>query len=96
MIYLRLLDVVMQYQLPNGKVVYLSIEEYLNLTDQDVQYLMAMNCGDYVNNPFQGSVINKGVPKTPTSDDDIMKDIDDDELRGLDLNDLDNLDDFLK
>ncbi len=96
MIYLRLLDVVMQYQLPNGKVVYLSIEEYLNLTDQDVQYLMAMNSGEYVNNPFQGSIINKGVPKTPISDDDIIKDIDDDELRNIDLNDPNNLNDFLK
>ena len=29
----------MIYQLPTGKIVYLSLEEYLNLTHEDVQYL---------------------------------------------------------
>jgi len=26
----------MQYQLPNGKVIYMSVEEYLSLSDQDL------------------------------------------------------------
>ena len=41
---------IMLYQLPNGKVVFLTIEEYLDLTDEDIQYLMALDFGeqDYV------------------------------------------------
>lgn len=48
---------VMQYQLPNGKVVNLSIEEYLDLTDEDVQYLMSIDYGEHIINPFTGSAV---------------------------------------
>jgi hypothetical protein len=47
----------MLYQLPNGKVVYLSIEQYLELTDQDIQYLMSIDGGDYATNPFIDSAV---------------------------------------
>jgi hypothetical protein len=47
----------MLYQLPNGRTVYLSIEEFLNLTDADIQYLVACNYGDTIVNPFAGSAI---------------------------------------
>lgn len=47
----------MQYQLPNGKVINLSIEEYLSLTDEDVQFLIAYNYGDTIIDPFLGSTI---------------------------------------
>jgi hypothetical protein len=36
----------MYYQLPNGKVVHISVEEYLNLKDRDVQYLLSINAGE--------------------------------------------------
>tara|TARA_R110002020_G_scaffold115034_5_gene264572 strand:+ start:221 stop:481 length:261 start_codon:yes stop_codon:yes gene_type:complete len=49
----------MVYQLPNGKVVYLSIEEYLSLTHEDIQYLIAGDYGDHIINPFKGSSIDK-------------------------------------
>jgi hypothetical protein len=49
----------MLYQLPNGKVVHLSIEEYLDLTDEDVQYLMALDYGEHILNPFTGSAVDK-------------------------------------
>lgn len=49
----------MYYQLPNGKVVQMSVEEYLNLTTRDIQYLLSINAGDYVPNPWSGSVISK-------------------------------------
>lgn len=39
----------MVYQLPNGKVLFISIDEYLQLTDEDIQYLMAIDAGDFVN-----------------------------------------------
>mgnify|MGYP000901766156 FL=1 len=50
---------VMQYQLPNGKVVNLSIEEYLDLTDEDVQYLMSLDYGEHILDPFTGSAVEK-------------------------------------
>jgi hypothetical protein len=48
---------VMLYQLPNGKVVHLTIEEYLDLTDEDIQYLMSIDYGEYVRDPFKGSAV---------------------------------------
>lgn len=49
----------MYYQLPNGKVVHISVEEYLNLKDRDVQYLLSINAGEYISNPWSGSSISK-------------------------------------
>lgn len=49
----------MYYQLQNGKVVYLSIEQYLELTDLDIQYLMSIDYGEYVLDPFAGSAVEK-------------------------------------
>jgi hypothetical protein len=54
----------MLYQLPNGKVIHLSIEEYLQLTDLDVQYLLSINYGDYIADPFSGSAVEKNSTKT--------------------------------
>jgi len=51
----------MLYQLPNGKVIHLSIDEYLDLTDLDIQYLMSIDYGDTVIDPFSGSAINGNV-----------------------------------
>lgn len=49
----------MIYQLPNGKTIHLSIEEYLELTDQDIQYLISVNAGEYRNSPFYDSVLKR-------------------------------------
>ena len=38
----------MNYQLPNGKVIYISIDEYLAMTDEDIQYFIASDYGDTV------------------------------------------------
>ena len=46
---------VMLYQLPNGKVVHLTIEEYLSLTEEDLQYLMSIDYGEHIRDPFTGS-----------------------------------------
>ena len=48
---------VMLYQLPNGKVVHLSIEEFLDLTDEDIQYLMSIDFGEHIRDPFTGSAV---------------------------------------
>lgn len=47
----------MLYQLPNGKVVQMTVEEYLALTDLDISYLLSIDCGEYALDPFSGSVI---------------------------------------
>ena len=47
----------MLYQLSNGKVISLTIEQYLELTDEDVQYLMSLNAGEYALKPFTDSAV---------------------------------------
>jgi hypothetical protein len=52
---------VMLYQLPNGKVIHLTIEEFLDLTDQDIQYLMSIDFGEHIRDPFTGSAVEKNT-----------------------------------
>jgi len=47
----------MLYQLPNGKVIYLTIDQFLELTDLDIQFLMSKDFGDHIVNPFTDSAI---------------------------------------
>ena len=60
----------MNYQLPNGKVIYISIEEYLSMTDEDIQYFIASDFGETVINPFSGSAVDtkKKPSKEPEED----------------------------
>jgi hypothetical protein len=90
----------MYYQLPNGKVINLDIADVLDLTDADIQMLIAMNAGEHVSNPFQGSVI-KGSGKHERPDyDPEDEEIDDveyhemyyDEYFGSDIIDEDGFD----
>jgi hypothetical protein len=52
----------MLYQLPNGKVISLTFEEYISLTDEDIQDLIALNIGKHPTSHWHGSAI-----KFPTS-----------------------------
>lgn len=47
----------MLYQLPNGKVINITVDDYLNLTDQDIQMLIALNYGEYPSSYWYGSCI---------------------------------------
>ena len=81
----------MNYQLPNGKVIYISIEEYLSLTDADIQYLVALDYGDTVNNPFSGSAVDtkkKAEPSEPKEFLDIGNDGDGESFPDIDISDL--------
>jgi hypothetical protein len=49
----------MLYQLASGKTIYLSVEAYLSLTDEDLQYILSTGVGSSPNNPFHDSVIKK-------------------------------------
>ena len=69
----------MYYQLPNGKVVKLSLEEYLELTDADVQFLMSIDYGDHIIDPFHGSAVESTSKREYdfsyiSSDDDVSLD----------------------
>ena len=48
----------MNYQLPNGKVIYISIDEYLSMTDADLQHFIASDAGETIINPFSGSAVD--------------------------------------
>lgn len=54
----------MLYQLPNGKVVEMSVEQFLDLTDEDFQFLMCLNAGDVVEDPFFGTAMGSNIPMT--------------------------------
>jgi hypothetical protein len=49
----------MFYQLPNGKVIELSTEQYIEMSDEELEYLIAYNYGDIYENPWHGSILTK-------------------------------------
>ena len=50
----------MLYQLPNGRVIEMSTEQYCDMTDEDFEYLIANNFGEEVEDPFFGSALTSG------------------------------------
>jgi hypothetical protein len=49
----------MFYQLPNGRVIEMSTEQYLDMSDEELEYLIAFNYGDIYENPWHGSILSK-------------------------------------
>jgi hypothetical protein len=47
----------MFYQLPNGRVFEISTELYFDISDEDLEYLVAYNYGEILENPWYGSVL---------------------------------------
>ena len=47
------------YQLPNGKSIYITVEEFLNLTDSEIQFLVSINYGESILDPFYGSAVQQ-------------------------------------
>lgn len=41
------------YSLPSGKVVYLTVEQFLRLTEDDIKFMDSNNFGSNANNPFR-------------------------------------------
>ena len=82
----------MQYQLPNGKVMYISIEQYLEMTDQDIQFLMSIDHGVHIVDPFTGSAVEDStykeydfsyIPNDENEDNDPLDDISFDDIINL-------------
>jgi hypothetical protein len=63
----------MLYQLPNGKVIEISTEQYFEMTDEELEYLIAYNYGDTLEDPWFGSVIQKKSPVIDEDDEDFLE-----------------------
>ena len=75
--------------LPNGKSVEVSLEVYLRMTDDDFEYLMCLNYGDEVYNPFVASVLVHGESKLIEDEEDESDESDLDTLSDLDVENYD-------
>lgn len=64
----------MLYQLPNGKVIEISTEQYFEMSDEELEYLIAYNYGDVMEDPWFGSVLNK-KDRTPEEVPDNVNDL---------------------
>lgn len=74
----------MLYSLPTGKVIELSVQQYLELTDEEFEYLISINYGEEIQNPFFGSILQKPnvtdikiIEETIIIKEDIIEEIDD-------------------
>lgn len=83
------------YQLPNGKIIRLTLEEYLDLSDEDIVYLVSIDFGESAQSPWIGSVLphNTKSKDFDAFDDDadsnIIGELPDDFDMGLDIPDAD-------
>lgn len=66
----------MIYQLPTGKIIYITVEQYLSLSDEELDSLSSMNIGEYAKSPWIGSAIKKPVKKEIKEDHDHDSSID--------------------
>ncbi len=60
----------MIYQLPNGRIIHLSLEQYLDMTDQELQELNCLG-SEYtseVTDPFFKSSLSSGTTMKPKAD----------------------------
>jgi hypothetical protein len=77
----------MFYQLPNGRVIEMSTEQYIEMSDEELEYLIAFNYGDHLENPWHGSILSKH-DKTHDND---LSDI---TIPLTDINEIDKLSDL--
>ena len=69
----------MLYQLPNGRAIEMSTEQFCEMTDDDFEYLVANNFGEEVEDPFFGSALTSGkssiLDKFPDIPAEVIKDL---------------------
>ena len=82
----------MLYQLPNGKVLHLSVEDYLSMTDEELDQLVNSGYGEYIsqNTKFSTrSTRDKAKPIDPSSGLDYTPDNDETDIQGpIDINNI--------
>lgn len=76
----------MIYQLPNGRTINISIEAYLRMSDEELNYLNEVSTGGVSNNDFFAT---DTVIETPTIEEDYIEDLPLD----FDIQDESNLED---
>ena len=65
----------MLYQLPNGRVIEMSTEQYLDMSDEELEYLIAFNYGEMQENPWHGSILSKHDTTSIPDDFEILPDL---------------------
>lgn len=73
----------MYYQLPDGRIISVSINEYLEMEDEDFKDLVGYNKGFYMNDPHFNSSIKNNNSKTPDVDYIPSKEIPEDILNNI-------------
>ena len=58
----------MLYNLPNGKVIEISVEQYLDMSDEEFEYLLSINYGEAIEDPFFGSILESRMSKSDEED----------------------------
>lgn len=58
LIYLLYTALFMIYQLANGRIIELSVETYLDMSDEDLHSLSALGYGESVEDPFFASALD--------------------------------------
>lgn len=69
----------MLVSLPNGKTIEMSVDQYLSMTDEDYQYLVAAGVGEEISDPFHNSYIKHGENYSEEEFEEIDEEIDLDE-----------------
>ena len=59
----------MLYQLPNGKVIEISTEQFVEMSDEELEYLIAYNYGEVQEDPWFGSILSKQPPASSNKTD---------------------------
>lgn len=85
----------MIYQLPNGKIIRITVEEYLELTDEEITYIVSLDYGESAANPWLGSSLPYNSKRFDVEDYEESSEIGDSQLpfddydEGLDIPDVD-------
>jgi hypothetical protein len=58
----------MIYQLPTGKIIYITVDQFLSLSDEELEALSTQNIGEYARSPWVGSVIRGSKKRKPKED----------------------------
>ena len=67
----------MIYQLPNGKVIKITLEEFLSLSDEELAFLESHDYGESVTSPWVGSVISSKIKSIELDDVTFLNEADD-------------------
>lgn len=57
----------MIYQLPTGRIIYITVDQFLALSDEELDALSSQNIGEYARSPWIGSAIRN--PKKKVKED---------------------------